>query len=155
VRRSRGTWKDLTETSKNIHGDEPHQKVREIAKVVTTARTATEARKAESSRARRDALLAGHHNNMTGHVALFATRCSDVAREVGNRGQARRPGPRPALRSVERLTGNVNQLAATPHHAGACDQHEVAPGSRRVYHRSHLVDAQGDGRRAQSYKHNE
>ena len=91
VRGVSGTWKDLTDNVNFMAGNLTGQ-VRGIAKVVTAVANGDLKRKLTVEAKGEIAALAETINGMTDTLATFADQVTTVAREVGRRGQARRPG---------------------------------------------------------------
>ena len=89
--------------------------VRNIARVVTAVANGNLKQKLVLEAKGEIAELADTINAMIDTLATFADQVTTVAREVGNRGEARRPGQRAGRRGDWKdLTDNVNRLAATP-----------------------------------------
>ena len=92
-----GTWKDLTDNV-NVMAANLTAQVRGIVKVVTAVANGSLKEKLTVEAKGEVAALAETINNMTDTLAIFAEQVTTVAREVGSRRTARRPGPRPGSR---------------------------------------------------------
>ena len=88
-----GTWKDLTD-SVNVMAANLTDQVRGIVKVVTAVADGNLRQKLTVEAKGEVAALAETINNMTDTLATFAEQVTNVAREVGVEGPARRPGER-------------------------------------------------------------
>ena len=107
----RGTWRDLTE-SVNFLASNLTDQVRNIAQVTTAVATGDLSQKIDVDAQGEIAELKDTINTMVDQLSAFAAEVTRVAREVGTRGQARRPGHRRGRAGTWRdLTENVNQLA--------------------------------------------
>ena len=96
-----GTWKDLTDNVNSMAGNLTSQ-VRNIALVTTAVAHGDLTQKIDVD-ARGEILeLKTTINTMVDQLSSFADEVTRVAREVGTRGQARRPGRgRGRLRDLE------------------------------------------------------
>ena len=114
-----GTWKDLTDNVNFMAGNLTSQ-VRNIADVTTAVANGDLSRKITVDVKGEILELKNTVNTMVDQLNSFASEVTRVAREVGTRGQARRPGGR--ARCGGHVEGSHRQRefhGAQPHQPGA------------------------------------
>ena len=112
VRGVAGTWKDLTDNVNSMAGNLTSQ-VRNIAAVTTAVATGDLSKKITVDVQGEILELKNTINTMVDQLSSFASEVTRVAREVGTRRQARRPGrgARASSGTWKDLTDNVNSMA--------------------------------------------
>ncbi len=114
-----GTWKDLTDNVNSMANNLTDQ-VRNIAEVTTAVARGDLSRKITVDVKGEILELKDTINTMVDQLNAFASEVSRVAREVGHRGQARRPGRSVGRRGhVEGFDGFRERHGVEPHLAGA------------------------------------
>jgi HAMP domain-containing protein len=114
-----GTWKDLTDNV-NVMANNLTSQVRGIVKVVTAVATGDLRQRLSIESRGEVAALGDTINSMTATLATFADQVTTVAREVGRRRPARRPGARARCgRHVERPHREREPARGEPDQPGA------------------------------------
>jgi HAMP domain-containing protein len=139
-----GTWKDLTDNV-NLLAANLTTQVRNIAEVTTAVARGDLSRKITVDVKGEILELKNTINTMVDQLNAFAAEVTRVAREVGHRGQARRPGAGARRgRHVEGPDRQRERHGRQPHRAGARHREVVTAVADGDLKRSLTVKAKGE-----------